>query len=181
VEKNGFPGLWDQLNTTTLGGTTAATAAEIVSQTDPIHIQAENIAAIQSANIINEGAMRDGKPIPGTSVAKTVRLTDNSRTTLFTPNAGEVWQLISASSDGTGTIAGSITYYLYYLTTDQDDAARLVLVGTDATSSTDPNLEALFEKKTAQFVDENCTVQVKVDAMQDLTSIDISIYAIRVR
>ena len=47
------PGLWDQLNTTTLGGTTAATAGEIATQTDPIHIEAGNLAAIQSANIIN--------------------------------------------------------------------------------------------------------------------------------
>lgn len=176
------PGLWDQLNTTTLGGTTAATAGEIATQTDPIHIEAGNLAAIQSANIINEGAMRDGSPIPATGIAFNIRLGDTTRTNWFTPGAGEVWKLIGASAGADQPPSSAYTFTLYLDTNDADGTQRIIWLGN--TKDIDTQYDSIFGLTTMPgsfYVGENSTVQISVNNMRGTTYIDCDMYAMRVR
>lgn len=176
-----IPGLWGQLNTTTLGGPTAATASEIVNQTDPIHIEAGNLSAIQSANIINEGAMRNGSAIPNTGVVYNANLTDNSRTVLFAPSAGEVVIPIAATAYADTTPSGAIVYQLFYQVNDSGGTARLITVGKVSSATQTTDLSGLFDNNPPQYVDENVSVQCIVDTMSGTSEIDFSVFTMRVR
>lgn len=174
--------IYTNLNTFTLGGSTAASATNVSTMTDPVHIQESNIETLQAANTINEALFRsDGGPIPGTGICRSVAVTDNARTVVFTPEAGSVYQLISASVIADTSPAATISYYMYYQLDDQDGVAKLVYTGSTSSSSSEVDLEDFFEQKTAQLIDENCQVQVKVNSMGSASSYDFKFYAIRIR
>ena len=174
-------GIWEQLNTRTLFGSAKATAEEVNLQEKNIHLQESNRVLLTDVNLINKSLMRDGRAIPGTSQVKYVALDDNSRTPVFTPNAGEVWQLIAGSSIADQSPAQTTSYYLYYQCKDQNGTDQLVFAGSTSSSSTEVGFEDLFEDKTQQFIDENCQVQIKVNTMGSATEYEIKFYAIRVR
>lgn len=177
-----LPRLWDELNTTTLGGPTAATADEITTQTDPIHIQASNLAAIQSANIINAAAMRDGSCMPGTGQAFNLRIGDTTRSEWFTPQAGEVWELMAATANANQAPSSAYYFTLYYAVGDQDDTQRVLYVGQSKDVDTQiGSLNGFFTNLPMQCVGENTTVQVSVNNMRGTTYIDLDIYAMRIR
>ena len=72
----------DQLNTFTLGGSEAASAENVATISNPIHIQDENFDHLDTMNTINEALFRsDGGPIPGTS--KVVAITSDDSGTKF--------------------------------------------------------------------------------------------------
>ena len=103
-------GIWDQLNTQKLGDEPGTV---INTQTKNIHLEEKNREVLADVNLINEAAFRtDGGVIPGTGAMKSVDVTDNTRTTLFTPEPGEVWVLNSITAEATNP-GGTITYKLY--------------------------------------------------------------------
>lgn len=173
--------LWDQLNSRTLFGTAKATAEQVNAQTKDIHLEQDNRGALLDAVLINDSLLRKGRPIPGTDVMKTVQLTDNARTTLFTPNPGEQWDLMAAGATANQAPSAGYVFTLFYTCVDQDGTSRVIPVGESASVTTATgNLEGFFEFKPEQAVGENTTVSVQVDNMRGTTTIDVSIYAVRV-
>ena len=178
-----YPRLWDELNTTTLGGSTAASATQISRQSNPIHIEAGNLSEIESPNVINAGLMRDGSPIPNTGQAFNVQLTDNTRTNWFTPAAGECWLLMSYSVSANQAPSSGYVFTIFYTTNDQDGVSRVLEVGNSAsiTQALQPLAGISTTSQSPQYIDENTTVSISVDNMQGTTTIDCSVYAMRVR
>ena len=170
--------IWDQLNSKKIGDNAGTV---IQAQSNPVHLEYNNKGTLEDINLVNRATMRDGSPIPKTCQVKSVALTDNSRTPVFTPNEGEVWQLIAGSSIADQSPAQTTSYYMYYQCNDQDGTAKLVYVGSVSSTSSEVSFEDLFEKKTAQIIDENTQVQLKVNAMGSATSYDIKLYATRLR
>jgi hypothetical protein len=188
VANHAYPRLWDELNTTTLGGTTAASATQVSRQSDPIHIEPGNLNEIQSTNVINAGLMRDGSPIPNTGQCFNVQLTDNSRVSWFTPAAGEVWELMAYSANANQAPSSAYVFTLFYSVNDQDGTSRVLEVASSGniTQALAPMFSGSSDRDPlfppgGQYVGENTTVQVQVDAMQGTTTIDCSCYAMRVR
>ncbi len=180
--------IYSNLNTFTLGGDEAASGENMSLMTNAIHIQESNQDALETANIINDALFRsDGGPIPGTSQVKYVALDDNARTVVpfggtdGYPKPGEVWQLVSGSSIADQSPAQTTNYYLYYQCKDQTGTDQLVFAGSAASTSQEVTFEDLFEDKTTQYIDENCQVQIKVNAMGSATEYEVKFYAIRVR
>ena len=95
--------IYEQLNTKTLGD---VEAIDIQALQDKVHIQEINKQELETYNLINEAAMRNGLPIPGTGFIVTdSRAVDGNETALlFQPAVGEVWQLTGAA---TGTLTGA--------------------------------------------------------------------------
>jgi len=102
--------IWTNLNTFKLGD---VEAANIQRQTDPIHIEELNRQSLEDTKLINDATMRSsGSPMPGTAVITTVTVTDNTRTIIFTPSAGQVHQFLGISAYTTGG-SGSRTYNMH--------------------------------------------------------------------
>ena len=102
--------IWDNLNTTKLGDEPGSV---INTQTRNIHLEKRNRELLEDVNLINQAVFRgDGGVIPGTGVIKSVDVTDNTRTTLFTPSAGETYVLHSISADVTN-VGGTCTYTFF--------------------------------------------------------------------
>ena len=171
--------IYRNLNPKTLS---TVTASEINLLTQPLHIQKSNEAALKATVLIDKATMRDGSPIPGTGVMKNVQLTDNTRTVSFTPNAGEQWELMAAGATANQAPSAGYVFSLFYTCNDQDGTSRVILAGESASVTTATgNLEGFFEFKPEQTVGENTTVSVQVDNMRGTTTIDVSIFAVRVR
>jgi len=81
-------------------------ASDIQRLTDPTFIQGTNQDALLTYNTVNQAAMRDGGPMPGTSqVVTTGNLDDTQTVVVFRPAIGEVWQLMAMSLDPNGSNA----------------------------------------------------------------------------
>mgnify|MGYP003138370827 CR=1 FL=1 len=174
--------IWDNLNTRTLFGSSKATAAQVNSQTKDIHLEPDNRGVLLDSVLINDSLMRDGSPIPGTGVMKNVQLTDNTRTIAFTPNAGEQWELMAAGATANQAPSAGYVFSLVYTGDDQDGNQRVIQVGESASITTETgNLEGFFENKPPQYIGENTTVSVSVDAMRGTTTIEVTLFAVRVR
>ena len=171
----------DQLNTRTLGGSDAVTASQIVSQSNPVHIQDTNQDMMETITLVNAATLRDGSPIPATGQAFNVRIGDNSRAPWFTPAAGETWLLMGASMFGDAVPSSGFDFTLYYLINDQDGVARILDMGTTKSITTQGSDLGMFLLETPQYVDENMQVQLAVSNMRGLTYIDVTMYAMRVR
>jgi hypothetical protein len=124
--------IWDQLNTKKIGD---APGTEIQKQTDPLHLEEANRQSLEDTVLINEATLRsDGGPIPGTqNLTQTIVAEEDTRTTVFTPSAGEVYSLdlVGAErSGGSGTVvhtlwlkdiaSGVIVPWFYYSTSDSN-------------------------------------------------------------
>ena len=101
--------IFSNLNPKTLS---TVSAQDINTTTRNVHIERRNLEALKTTVLVNEATMRNGSPIPGTGSIKTVDVTDNARTILFTPEAGETWVLNSISADVTN-VGGTCTYTFF--------------------------------------------------------------------
>ena len=105
-------GIWDQLNTRTLFGSAKVTPSQMNAQEKDIHLEEKNRALLADVNLINKAVMRDGSPIPNTCAIKTVTLSDDSRTSLFEPEAGSVYTVQSITVNWT-TKTGDAAIIVY--------------------------------------------------------------------
>lgn len=174
-------GIWEQLNSKTLFGSSKATAAEVNAQTRDINIEKKNVELLQDVNTINSSLMRDGRPMPGTGKIFLLEKTTTAREVWFTPNKGEVWKLINAGSTASSGPSGSLTYYLYIACTDQNGDQSIIYAGSESSGSTEVQLVDFFDSKGDWYVDENMQVQIALSAMQGVTTFDLKMLAIRVR
>jgi len=161
---------------------TDVSASNIARVTNPIFLQADNRSILEDVKLVNDVTLRDGGAIPGSGVAKNVQLTDNSRTDLFTPGTGEVWRLSAISATANQAPSSGYVFSLWYSMGDQNGTNRVIPVGDSASITTQTgNLKGIFSGLPPQNIDEKITVQVGVDNVQGTSTIDVSLYAIRVR
>lgn len=121
-----------QLNTKVVSD---APATDIQAQSDPVHLQKSNKEVLSAIKLVNDATLRsDGGPIPGTqTVYAGPTVTDNTRTVAFTPNPGEVWQVMDITATRTN-ITGSSGIYLYF---NDLETSELILVFYGASTSTE--------------------------------------------
>ena len=161
---------------------TDVTASNIANVTNPIFLQADNRSILEDVKLGNDVTLRDGGTIPGTGRANNVQLTDNSRTDMFTPASGESWELCAISATANQAPSAGYVFSMFYSVKDQDGVVRVIPVGDSASITTQTgNLKAIFDSLPPQDIDENVTVQIQVDNVRGTSTIEVSLYAIRVR
>ena len=142
-------GIWDQLNSRTLFGSTKATAAQVNSQEKDIHIEEKNRALLNDVNLINESLMRDGGVMPGTMVLDVVTESDNGTYDVFIPTDGECWMICTLNWETKN--ADSISFYI----NDGTNQARIAYFGATA-----PDLGA--EMPPNLYVTSPCKLEVQL-------------------
>ena len=173
-------GIWDQLNTRTLFGSAKVTPSQMNAQEKDIHLEEKNRALLADVNLINKAVMRDGSPIPNTCAIKTVTLSDDSRTSLFEPEAGSVYTVQSITVNWTSkTGDAAIIVYAY------DEAAgnitQLIWQNNTSTGSVTINLTADSEYSWPIVVDENCYLQVLAGTDANWATCEFEALVYRVR
>jgi len=84
--------IYEQLNTLKLGGTVSE---DIQRLQDQVNIQAVNIEAMKTYNLINKATFRtDSAALPG--AGKIIQTSGDGNRTQFRPEPGEVWELVGA-------------------------------------------------------------------------------------
>ena len=152
--------IWDNLNTTKLGDDPGQI---INTQTRNIHLERNNKALLEDVNTINEATFRSGGgPIPGTGVIKAVTVTDNTRTDLIRPNAGELWVLNSISADVTN-VGGTCTYTFF-----MDDGTNIIRWFYYQSAGASPVFQADADfPDMPMYFDENIACQFTVSGTYD--------------
>lgn len=148
--------LFENLTTKTLN---TVSATNIDALTRDIHLERANQEALLATVLVNDASMRaSGTIIPGTGAIKlSEAVTDNTRTTWFRPNPGEVWVVDMAGfvwTDKTGD--AGLTMYYYDGTTALDVA---YLSNTATGSSITARLSDDGSWEWPFHVDENCYIQ----------------------
>lgn len=140
-------GIWEQLNTKTLGDQPGSSIQKI---TNPINIEEANRQALEDVKLINDATMRNGNPIPGTQKVINTSYSDNAFVDIFTPAQGEVWLIQSV---WTFTATGLTSAVLAIL--DNVSGTR-VYIGDWGSGGGDLEDSGLTPLLT---IDENCTLQ----------------------
>lgn len=81
-----------------------------------VHLEEKNFQLLEALNTIGQITDKQSQsgPIPGTqTVYAGPTVTDTTRTVLFTPNPGEVWQVLDITATRTN-ITGTSGIYLYF-------------------------------------------------------------------
>ena len=147
--------IYEQLNTFTLGGSSAASAANVALLTNPVHIQESNVKVLEAANTINEALFRDGLHIPSTQKVVSSSVSESgTRATIITPEKGEVWTISSATVSSVAGGSGGVGYTLYIL-------YESTLMSVVYREQTTPPVHLLNELEwIGDFtIDENVTLQ----------------------
>jgi hypothetical protein len=119
-------------------------------------------------------------PIPGTgqssSLVNLVTVTDNTLTSAFTPEAGEIWELVSFGANVTGR-SGTLTWQLYWY----DNTTGEYFKWYYYSAATD---EPAFPGdgdwgQGSHYITEN--VELKFTVTGTITDCDMKFYLVRVR
>ena len=172
-----FEKVYDNLQNKTLAN---VSAEDIQKLTDPTFIQATNQDALLTYNTINQAAMRNGGPMPNTIKIISTTVTDNTLTTGFTVNKGEVYQLMTIGAT-VDSPSGANTYEFFMTGTNTAGSTKSIKWYYLSTSN---NVEPVFQSDEdfpdmAMYFDENVTFQFKVGG--SYTDATISVAMIRVR
>ena len=135
----------------------SVSAEDIQKLTDPTFLQSTNQDAIITYNIVNEAAMRDGQPMPGTS-------------------PGEVWVIQSASATITGR-SGSIAHELIF--TDQNNSRSFSWFYYGASSSGPLIFSTDADWFNRTTFDANQVLTYEATGTFDNSFLDILLYRIR--
>jgi hypothetical protein len=164
-------------------------ATDIQRLTDPTFIQATNQDALLTYNTINTAAFRnDSCPIPGTSKLIKATATDSNKTLLFTPNEGEIWQLLGATVLADSGPGETVTYYLYARhgvdgSGPPEDEFDIYL-GAESSGSTLVSLSEWFQDIGGNgtfTIDNKTTLYVETSAMGTANRFDFYLLMVRLR
>ena len=121
--------------------------------------------------------MRDGRPIPGTSVIIRAQCTDSGvAVDVKTPNQGEVWVIQSATATITGR-SGSIAHELYF--TDQNNSRSFAWFYYGASSSGPLIFSTDADWFEGTTFDANQKLTYEATGTFDDSFLDIMMYRIR--
>ena len=163
--------IFDNLNTRTLS---SVSGADFDLITDPIHIEKANAEALKTSNLIWDAAFHDGNPMPGGISLETVTVTDNTRTTVWTPGTGVV-QLLGGASAELDNNTGSVQVQLFAF-----DGDNLVYLSS-ISSSTSPIALAQDCDAWPPFMYFSDDVVLQVVATGTFDAVKIICQAIRLR
>lgn len=166
-------GIWDQLNTKTIADNAGT---EIQVQSNPVHLQESNRLKLQDIHLINRATLRDGSPIPATSVIATATATDSgNRVIIKQPEIGEVWRVIAMTIESVAGGSGDVTYEVFV-----GDGTELQSI-LKRTQTTPPvNLNQELEYPDGLTLDSNNTLQFSA-TRTSLTSAKIQVLMTRIR
>ena len=151
-------------------------AEDIERLTDPTFLQATNQDALITYNTINKATMRDGSPMPQTSVITQTVATDSGvAVTVKAPLDGEVWMILNGHVSTNGG-SGSISHEFYF--TDKNNSRSMLWFFNSSTSS-NLTLQQDTDWTPPFFFDSNQTFTY--EATGTFTTCTLSIYMIRVR
>mgnify|MGYP003128581798 FL=1 len=117
-----------QTNTKTVSAPPSSTGltgdqlpAEVFSVADfdlvrnQVHLEEKNFQLLEALNTMGQisNMQSQSGPIPGTSTIKNVTVTDGTVTTLFRPDAGQVWLWMNWSASTSGQGGSTINHYTY--------------------------------------------------------------------
>jgi hypothetical protein len=167
------PYIFEQLNTKTLE---SVTASDIQSLTNPTHLEFENQFDLERYNLINKAVMRDGRPIPATSVIIQVAATESGTPVVVKlPENGEVWEILNAHIETSGG-SGSVAHKFFW--NDQNNSRNFMWYFFSSTSS-DLTLQQDSDWKPPFFFDQNQSFTYS--ATGTFTTSTLSVLMIRVR
>ena len=141
----------DQTNTKTVSAPPASTGlvgdqlpAEVFTADDfdtvknQVHLEEKNFQLLEALNTMGQisNMQSQSGPIPGTSVIKTVTVTDGNVTTLFKPDAGQVWLWMNWSGSTSGQGGSSVNHYTYL-----SDGSVNDYLSVTSTASTTPKAD----------------------------------------
>lgn len=165
--------VYDNLQNKTLSN---VGAADIGTQTDPTFLQAENQDALITYNTINQAAMRDGSPMPNTSVIVVASATESgTAVTVKAPNNSEVWMILNAHVSVSGG-SGSIAHEFYF---NDVNNSRSMLWFYNSSTSSNLTLQQDTDWTPPFFFDSNQIFTY--EATGTFTTSQLSILMIRVR
>ena len=151
----------DQWNTKTIGGSGKLSKDDFDTVSDAIHVEQSNIENMKMVNLVGQATNTQSQsgPIPKTCKIVTATTTASSAIVeLFTPSAGEVWQVGGFAINKTG-LAGTLTWRL--IATDGAQSTTIDMSMVWGSSSQDP-ISATEDGFTPFFVDENMTLKFTV-------------------
>ena len=155
----------------------SVSAEDIQKLTDPTFLQSTNQDAIITYNIVNEAAMRDGQPMPGTSIIIRAQCTDSGvAVEVKAPQPGEVWVIQSASATITGR-SGSIAHELIF--TDQNNSRSFSWFYYGASSSGPLIFSTDADWFNRTTFDANQVLTYEATGTFDDSFLDILLYRIR--
>lgn len=165
--------IFPQLTTKTVK---SASALEIATQTEPIHLEKANLEALKTTILVNSATMRqDGGAIPGTQQVINQAFTDAGATNLvvFTPTKGEVWTISAGSYSSTG---GTSRIFLFLK--DNVNGETMEIADESASSGQQNPLDPF--NAPGFLIDENCSIVATV-AVTDSTSSNLRFTCSRLR
>jgi len=143
----------DQTNTKTVGPPLAATGLtgdqqpeEVFTVGDfdtvknQVNLEAANFQLLDSLNTMGQitNMQSQSGPIPGTSVIKTVTVSDNGISTIFRPDAGQVWLWMNWSASTTGQGGATINHYTYLSDGSLNDALSVITAASTTPKNETP-------------------------------------------
>lgn len=149
--------IFPQLTTKTVK---SATASEIATVTEPIHLEQANIEALKQTILVNRATMRqDGGPIPGTQKIVHGQWDDGGATSevVFTPNKGEVWTINAGSYASSG---GTSRLFLFLKDNVSAGTPAMEIADESATSGQHNPLDPFAAP--GFLIDENCSIVATV-------------------
>lgn len=144
----------------------SASALEIATQTEPIHLERANLQALETTILVNRATMRqDGGPIPGTQKIVTQAFTDSGATNqvIFTPTKGEVWSISAGSYSSSGG-----TSRLFLFLKDNVNSVAMEIADESASSGQHNPLDPFASP--GFLIDENMSILATVSVTDSVSS-----------
>lgn len=181
----------DQLQTKTVGAPPSSTGltgdqlpetifdlADFETVKNQVTLQLSNLELLNVLNTIGQitNTQSQSGPIPNTfKIEVATTSTSGDIISAFTPNPGEVWQLVGAiGTSGSGT---SGTIFLEVKLFDIKNSRRAEIMSTSTTTGTDIPMTETTQNPI--FLDEN--TRLEVEASGTFTTMEFKIPLIRVR
>ena len=179
-------GIWDQLNTKTIGD---KPSVDIQKQSNPVHLQDQNRQELIDIKLINDATFRSSSDIiPDSGNLDTQTITDNgysNRVVIMSPEKGEVLRVIGLAATTSGSPSSSIGYFFFLQDQTVDNTSSNAAIYLDSQSSGSSNVPFLGVStflNTSQYeLAYPFQLTAYVDNLQGTSSIDIKTATVRVK
>ena len=106
----------------------------------PVKLDPASEDELRRINLVGQAANLSSSsgPIPGTQVIKTVTVTDNSISTIFRPDPGEVWLWINWRASTSGQGGATINHYTYLSDGSNNDALSVITAASTTPKNETP-------------------------------------------
>ena len=168
-------GIWDQLNTKTIEENAGT---EIQVQSNPVHLQEQNRQELSDIKLINDATMRDGKAIPATGQVMQFTVSNDTRTTVFTPSKGQVFEIYAMSITANGR-SGTLSHNLFFQDVSElSTNSNVMKWHSESLTSSDAVLDD-FEASRPMTFDSNLALQYQVTGTFTDSTLNLSVMRVR--